>query len=47
MNNFNIETKSDKYLALYKKTYDLKESLNRIKNISQKLINYLDQTKHC
>lgn len=43
MNNFNIETKSDKYMALYKKTYDLKESLNRIKKISRRLINYLEQ----
>jgi len=42
MNHFGIKTKSDKYLALYKKSYDLEESLFRIKKISSKIISFCD-----
>ena len=41
MNHFGLEIKSDNYLALYKESYDLKESLERIKNISKRIINWL------
>jgi len=42
MNHFGIEIKSDKYLALYKKSYDLERSLARIKRISSKIISFCD-----
>ena len=43
MNHFNIEIKSDKYLALYKTSYDLKESLEKINDISSSIIDYCDK----
>ncbi|SDM27152.1 hypothetical protein [Halarsenatibacter silvermanii] len=43
MNHFGLEIKSDKYLALYKESYDLKKSLDRISNVSQKILAYLKQ----
>ena len=42
LNHYDIETKSDKYLALYKKSYDLEKSLARIKRISSKIISFCD-----
>ena len=41
MQRYGLEIKSDNYLALYKESYDLKESLERIKNISKRIINWL------
>lgn len=41
MNYFGVEIKSDKYLALYKKSYDLMQSLKRISNISSAMIDYV------
>jgi len=38
MQNFGIETKSDNYLALYKKSYNLKESLTRINKVASEII---------
>jgi len=38
MHHFNIEIKSDKYLALYKKSYDLMESFERINKVSKKIL---------
>ena len=43
MNHFGIKIKSDKYLALYKKSYDLEESLFKIKNISSKIISFCNR----
>ncbi|WP_041595771.1 hypothetical protein [Halanaerobium hydrogeniformans] len=43
---FGIETKSEKYLALYKKIYDLMNSLKKISKMSEKMIDYiLEQLK--
>ena len=42
MNNYGIETKSAKYLALYKNSYDLEKSLARIKKIISKIISFCD-----
>lgn len=41
MDYFNIESKSDKYLALYKKSYDLMESFKRINEVSSRILDYL------
>jgi antirestriction protein ArdC len=41
MDYFNIESKSDKYLALYKKSYDLMESFKRINDVSSRFLDYL------
>jgi len=41
MNYFGVEIKSDKYLALYKKSYDLMQSLKRISDISSAMIDYV------
>ena len=41
MDYFNIESKSDKYLALYKESYDLMESFKRINDISSRILDYL------
>jgi len=38
MNYFGVEIKSDKYLALYKKSYDLMQSLKRISDVSSAMI---------
>jgi len=40
MNHFGVEVKSDKYLALYKESYNLKDSLERIKKVSSKIITF-------
>jgi len=40
MDHYNVELKSSKYLALYKKTYDLKESLGRISKVSKQIIDF-------
>jgi len=45
MNYFGVEIKSDKYLALYKKSYNLMESLKRISSISSEIIDYLLDSK--
>jgi len=42
MDHYGVEIKSDKYLALYKKSYDLKQSLKRISKIVSEIINYCD-----
>lgn len=42
MYHFGIEIKSDKYLALYKKSYDLKESLERINKVSSRIISFCE-----
>jgi Zn-dependent peptidase ImmA (M78 family) len=41
MDYFNIESKSDKYLALYKESYDLMESFKRINDVSSRILDYL------
>jgi Zn-dependent peptidase ImmA (M78 family) len=41
MDYFNIESKSDKYLALYKENYDLMESFKRINDVSCRILDYL------
>jgi hypothetical protein len=41
MNYFGVEIKSDKYLALYKKSYDLMQSLKRISDVSSAMIDYV------
>ena len=38
MEKFGIEINSDKYLALYKKSYNLMESFKRINEISNKIL---------
>ena len=38
MDNFGVEISSDKYLALYKKSYDLMESFERINKVSKKIL---------
>ena len=40
MDYFGVEIKSDKYLALYKESYDLSKSLERIKRVSSTIIDY-------
>ncbi len=42
MNHFGVEVKSDRYLALYKKAYSLKNSLERIKKVSRQIIAFSD-----
>ena len=42
LNHYGIENTSDKYLALYKKDYDLKNSLNRIAKVSTEITQALD-----
>jgi antirestriction protein ArdC len=42
MDHYGLDIKSDKYLALYKESYDLKQSLKRIDNLSSEIINYCD-----
>jgi hypothetical protein len=42
MNHYGVDIKSDKYLALYKESYDLKQSLKRIDNLASEIINYCD-----
>ena len=44
MDHFNIEIKSDKYLALYKKSYDLNESLKKINKASNKIIYHIKES---
>jgi hypothetical protein len=43
MDHYNLEIKSDQYLALYKESYDLKESLKRISKLATSIISYCDQ----
>jgi len=45
MNYFGVEIKSDKYLALYKKSYNLMESLKRISDRSSAMIDYVLKSK--
>jgi hypothetical protein len=42
MNYFGVEIKSDKYLALYKKSYNLMNSLKRINDISADFLSFYD-----
>ena len=42
MDHYGVDIKSDKYLALYKESYDLKQSLKRIDNLASEIINYCD-----
>jgi antirestriction protein ArdC len=42
MDYYGVDIKSDKYLALYKKSYDLKQSLKRIDNFASEIINFCD-----
>lgn len=44
MDHFNIEIKSDKYLTLYKKSYDLNESLKKINKASNKIIYHIKES---
>ena len=41
-NHYGMEVKSDKYLALYKESYNLKGSLERIKKVSSEIIAFSD-----
>jgi len=43
MDHYGIEIKSDKYLALYKKDYDLKESLKRIHKVATRIIEFCNR----
>jgi hypothetical protein len=43
MDHYNLEIKSDQYLALYKESYDLKDSLKRISKLATSIISYCDQ----
>ena len=43
MHHFGIDIKSDKYLALYKESYSLDESLNRINKVSSKILGFLEE----
>jgi len=43
MDHYGVEIKSDKYLALYKKSYDLKQSLKRISKIASEIIGFVDE----
>ena len=43
MYHFGIDIKSDKYLALYKESYSLDESLNRINKVSSKILGFLEE----
>jgi len=43
MDHYGIEIKSSKYLALYKKDYNLKESLKRIHKVTTNIIEYCDR----
>lgn len=43
MDHYGVEIKSDKYLALYKKSYDLNQSLKRISKIASEIIGFVDQ----
>ena len=43
MDHYGIEIKSDKYLALYKESYDLKESLKKIHKVATRMIEYCDR----
>ena len=45
-NHYGMEVKSDKYLALFKKTYDLNNSLERIKKVSSEIITFCDDAGH-
>jgi len=42
MDHYGVKSKSEKYLAMYKKSYDLKESLSKISKISADIIDYCD-----
>jgi len=42
MDHYAVDIKSDKYLALYKESYNLKQSLKRIDNLASEIINYCD-----
>jgi len=42
MQHFNVDIQSEKYLALYKKTESLKDSLERIKSVSQDMIDFCE-----
>ncbi|GAB6099270.1 hypothetical protein JCM16358_11490 [Halanaerocella petrolearia] len=42
LNHYGVETKSDKYLALYKESYDLQDSLKRIHEVSTEILDYLN-----
>ena len=43
MDHYDIDIKSDKYIALYKKSYDLRESLARISKLASDIIKFLDE----
>ncbi len=43
MDHFGVEIKSDKYLALYKESYDLSDSLQRINKVSSKILSFLEE----
>jgi len=45
-NHYGMEVKSDKYLALYKESYNLKGSLERIKKVSSEIITFCDDAVH-
>ena len=42
LDHYGIKSKSEKYLAFYKKSYDLKESLNKISKVSAEIIDFCD-----
>jgi len=41
MDYFDIESNSDKYLALYKESYDLMESFKRINDVSSRILDFI------
>ena len=43
MDHYGLKIKSDRYLALYKKDYNLKESLKRIHKIATRIIDFCDR----
>lgn len=45
MDSLGVEIGSDRYLALYKKTYNLKRSLKRIYTVSKEIMDYLEIEK--
>ena len=43
MDHYGIKIKSDRYLAFYKKDYDLKKSLKRIHKVATRIIEFCDR----
>lgn len=43
MHHFGVDIKSHRYLSLYRKSYDLAQSLSRIKSVSGKIISFIEK----